>query len=274
MGLVRIRKASVAGQFYPATAQAIKEQIESFCDRNAEKSNAIACMLPHAGYMYSGNVACQTVSRIRNKESILLLGPNHTGFGAAFSIMTQGAWQTPMGEVKIDSGLAGRIVKNSKYLESDSLAHAHEHSLEVQLPIFQYFKPDFKIVPMLFLSDDLQVLKEIGQEIAAEIQKYGDKDSVLIVASSDMTHYEPKDQAEQKDKEAIEAILALDEDRLMEKTRRLGISMCGVAPVIVMLTIAKHLGAQSASLVKYQTSADVTGDSDSVVGYAGIIISS
>jgi AmmeMemoRadiSam system protein B len=272
MGLVKIRKASVAGQFYPATAEALKNQIESLCDAHADKTDCLACMLPHAGYIYSGRVACETVSRIHIKDSILLLGPNHTGFGPAFSIMTQGAWQTPLGEVEIDADLAGRIVKDSNYLESDSLAHAYEHSLEVQLPIFQYFKPNFKIVPMIFLSDDLQELKTVGQEIAAAIEKSDKKESVLVVASSDMTHYEPKSEAEKKDKEAIEAILALDENRLMEKTRRLGISMCGVAPVVVMLTIAKRLGARTASLIKYQTSADTTGDSESVVGYAGIII--
>ncbi|KPK97278.1 MAG: hypothetical protein AMJ95_09925 [Omnitrophica WOR_2 bacterium SM23_72] len=269
---LKIRKASVAGQFYPATAAALRKQIESLCDVNADKTECIACMLPHAGYIYSGRVACETVSRIHIKNSVLLLGPNHTGFGPAFSIMTQGTWQTPLGEVEIDADLAGRIVKDSKYLESDSLAHAYEHSLEVELPILQYFKPHFKMVPMVFLSDDLQELKRVGEEIAAAVEKSDQKGSILIVASSDMTHYEPKSEAERKDKEAIEAILALNENRLMEKTRGLGISMCGVAPTIVMLTIAKRLGAHSASLIKYQTSADATGDSESVVGYAGIII--
>ncbi|KPK98439.1 MAG: hypothetical protein AMJ95_04175 [Omnitrophica WOR_2 bacterium SM23_72] len=271
MGL-KIRKATVAGQFYPATDAALRKQIESLCNAQSEKTDCIACMLPHAGYIYSGRVACETVSRIAIKDRVLLLGPNHTGFGPAFSIMMQGTWQTPLGEVEIDADLAGRILKDSKYLESDTLAHAYEHSLEVELPILQYFKPHFLIVPMVFLSDDLQELKRVGDDIAAAIEKSGQKDSVLIVASSDMTHYEPKSEAEKKDKEAIEAILALDENRLMEKTRGLGITMCGVAPTVVMLTIAKRLGARSASLIKYQTSADATGDSESVVGYAGIIV--
>jgi len=268
----KIRSPAVAGQFYPSAPQELKNQIEGFIDKGVDKIDAIACMLPHAGYVYSGRVACQTVSRIIIKDRIILLGPNHTGYGSAFSIMTQGLWQTPLGKIEIDSDLANALVKNSKHLKNDSLAHADEHSLEVELPILQYFKSDFKIVPIAFLSDDLGMLKEIGQEIASTIQKIHIKDSVLIVASSDMTHYETQIQAQNKDKEAIDSILALDEDKLMEKVRRLDISMCGYAPVVVMLKIAKILGAKSASLVKYQTSADTTGEGDSVVGYAGIIL--
>jgi AmmeMemoRadiSam system protein B len=272
MEQAKIRKPSVAGQFYPSSCQGIKNQIESFIDKRAERTDVIACMLPHAGYMYSGSVASQTVSRINIKDTIILLGPNHTGMGPPFSIMTQGVWQTPLGEIKIDSDLADALVKNSKHLESDSLAHAFEHSLEVELPIFQYFKSDFKIVPITILSDDLEILKQTGQEIAGVIKESKIKDSCLIVASSDMTHYEPQAEAAAKDKQAIDAILALNEDKLMEKIMRFGISMCGYAAVIVMLKTAKTLGAKSASLIKYQTSGDVTGDLDSVVGYAGITI--
>jgi AmmeMemoRadiSam system protein B len=272
MEQVKIRRPTVSGQFYPSSPQGLKNQIESFIDTKVSKTDAIACMLPHAGYMYSGRVATQTASKINIKDKIILLGPNHTGFGVPFSIMTQGIWQTPLGEINVDSDLAGAILKNSKYLKSDFLAHAYEHSLEVELPILQYFKSDFKIVPITFLSDDLAVLKEIGQEIAITIKESDIQDSVLIVASSDMTHYEPQEQAQEKDKQAIEAILALNEDKLMEKIRRFDISMCGYAPVIVMLKIAKALGAKSASLVRHETSGDVTGDKDSVVGYAGITI--
>lgn len=272
MSPVKIRLPVVAGQFYPASREGLRKQIESFVDKRAEKKDAIACMLPHAGYMYSGSVACQTLSRVKLKDKIILLGPNHTGLGAPYSIMTQGTWQTPLGEIKIDADLAKAIANNSKLLEDDSLAHASEHSLEVELPILQYFKPDFQIVPIVFLSDDLSALKEIGREIAEEIQKSVPKNSVLIVASSDMTHYESQADAEKKDKEALDAILELNEDKLMEKVRRFDISMCGFAPVVVMLKIAKILGAQSAALVKYQTSGDMTGDRDSVVGYAGITV--
>lgn len=267
-----VREPTVAGQFYPASSQGLKNQIERFIDKNAEKSDVIACMLPHAGYVYSGGVAGSTVSCIKIKDKIILLGPNHTGFGLAFSIMTEGTWQTPLGDVKIDSDLANQILKHSQYLEADTLAHTYEHSLEVELPFLQYFKTDFEIVPIAFLSDDKNVLKDIGKELATTIKEANIKDSILLVASSDMTHYEPISAAQKKDKEAIQAILELDEDKLMQKISQFNISMCGYAPVIVMLSCAKLLGANTAKLIKYQTSGDITGDTSSVVGYAGIVI--
>jgi AmmeMemoRadiSam system protein B len=177
-----------------------------------------------------------------------------------------------LGDIKIDSGLAKKMLQDSKYLEEDALAHAYEHSLEVELPILQYFKPQFDIVPIAFLSDDLGALKEAGREIGTTISSCGNRDSIMFVASSDMTHYESEAEAKRKDHEAIKAILALNEDELMEKIRRFKISMCGYAPVIAMLSAVKVLGAKTGELIKYQTSGDVTGDRDSVVGYAGIII--
>jgi hypothetical protein len=267
-----IRQPQVAGQFYPSSAHELKNQIGTLIDKKADRSDIIACMLPHAGYMYSGGVAGQTVSRINVKDKIILLGPNHTGYGVRFSMMTEGAWQTPLGEIKIDSSLAREILKHSKYLEDDILAHRYEHSLEVELPFLQYFKSDFEIVPIIFLSDEFGMLKEIGKEIADTIKELNIKDSNLIVASSDMTHYEPQIQAQKKDREAIEAILELNEDKLIDRIQRLNISMCGYAPVIVMLSAARALGAKTGKLIQYQTSGDVTGDKSSVVGYAGIVI--
>lgn len=272
MEKTKIRTAVVAGQFYPGSALALKRQIESFLDKSAQKQDVIACMLPHAGYIYSGAVAAQTVSRMNIKEKIILLGPNHTGYGENFSLMAEGIWQTPLGQVKIDSALAKEILKNSRFLKEDALAHAHEHSLEVELPFLQYVRENFEIVPIAFLSSDISSLKEIGREIAQTIKLLNLKDKVLIVASSDMTHYEPQEYAQKKDHEAIKAILALDEDLLAKRIQQLGISMCGYAPVIAMLKAAKELGATKSALVKYQTSGDITGDTDSVVGYAGIIV--
>ncbi|MDD2679963.1 MAG: AmmeMemoRadiSam system protein B [Candidatus Omnitrophica bacterium] len=270
--LSKIRQAQVAGQFYPAQGKAIKEQISGFINGNEQKTDALACVLPHAGYQYSGRVAAQTVSRIKIKDKVILLGPNHTGLGALYSIMAEGVWQTPLGQVNIDAQLAGSILAGSKYLEEDSLAHAQEHSLEVELPLLQYFKDNFEIVPIAFMSDDLTVLKKIGEEIAGVIKSAGLKDKILLVASSDLTHYEPQGEAEAKDKKAIEAILELNPDKLMRQVKYFNISMCGYAPLIAMLAAANSLGAKSARLVKYQTSGEATGDKSAVVGYAGIII--
>jgi len=267
----RIRKPVVAGQFYPADALELSRQIKSFIDEKALKIDAIACMLPHAGYVYSGAVAGATVSRVNVKERIILLGPNHTGLGEPFSISSEGTWQTPLGEVQIDSFLAKKILGSSNFLKQDRLAHANEHSLEVELPFLQYFRKDIKITPIAFLSDDLVALKEIGKGIAKIIIDEGLEKSTLIVASSDMTHYETKAQAEKQDKEAISAILELNEDKLMERVKRLGISMCGYMPAIAMLSAVKGLGAKRAELIKYQTSGEVNKDYSSVVGYAGII---
>ena len=268
-----IRMPAVAGKFYPAKADQLNKQISSFIgDEKVAKIDALACMLPHAGYTYSGNVAVKTASRINFRDKIILLGPNHTGEGVPFSIMTKGLWQTPLGGIKIDSSLAGDLLKSSKYLEEDNLAHLYEHSLEVELPIVQFFKPDFEIVPIVLASDDISSLKALGKEIAGVVRGSEKKDSIMILASSDMTHYETQSSAESKDKQAIQAVLDLDEDKLMERVRRLDISMCGFAPVVVMLSASKLLGAKSAQLVKYQTSGDVTGDKSAVVGYAGIII--
>ncbi|MDD5166630.1 MAG: AmmeMemoRadiSam system protein B [Candidatus Omnitrophica bacterium] len=273
MEKTKIRAPAVAGQFYPDSRQEIKKQIESFVDKKTGRQDAFACMLPHAGYIYSGRVAAETVSRIKLKDKIILLGPNHTGFGSEFSIMTEGIWQTPLGDIQIDTTLAKDILGRSQHLKEDSLAHMYEHSLEVELPLLQYFKDDFKIVPIAMLSDNIDSLKEVGKEIASSIKEANIKDSALIVASSDMTHYQPQEEAEGKDMQAIQAILELDEDKLMEKIARLNISMCGYAPVAAMLVAAKLLGAKTGKLVKYQTSGDITGDKTSVVGYAGIIIS-
>jgi AmmeMemoRadiSam system protein B len=268
----KVRMPAVAGQFYQSQASALKNQIEGLLGGTEKKIDVIACMLPHAGYMYSGRVAAQTVQRINIKDKVILLGPNHTGCGAQFSIMTKGAWQTPLGAVKIDNLLAKQILKSSRYLEDDAGAHLKEHSLEVELPLLQYFRPDFEIVPIVVIADEISILKEIGKDIALAVKDSNLVNTTMIVASSDLTHYEPQAQAIKNDREALNAILDLDEDRLMEKVQQLGISMCGYAPVAVMLVAAKLLGAKAAKLIIYKTSGDITADHSSVVGYAGCII--
>jgi len=272
MERLKIRKPTVAGQFYPLTEEAIRNQIRSFIKKDAVKSDFIGCLLPHAGYKYSGEVAVATVSQINIKSTVILLGPNHTGYGAPFSIMVDGAWQTPLGDVKIDAELAKLFLERCPYLKNDALAHRYEHSLEVELPILQYFNPDFQMVPIAFMTDDTAALKKTGEAIAACIKETGRQGSTLIVASSDMTHYESEASAEKKDKEAIQAMLELDEDKLMKKIASLAISMCGRAPAVAMLSAAKHLGATHARLIQYQTSGAVTQDRQSVVGYAGIVV--
>jgi MEMO1 family protein len=266
-----IREAAVAGQFYPAWPQELKETIKFMVDKNAEKVDAVGVVAPHAGYIYSGPVAGAVFSRIKFKNTFILIGPNHRGMGKPFSIMTSGSWKTPLGQVEIDSELAQAILKGSKYLADDSAAHRYEHSLEVQVPFLQYFKPDIMIVPILLSQAAAEVYEEIGRAIAAALKKTGS--DAIIVASSDMTHYEPHEKAKEKDRKAIEAILDMNAAELVDRINRYNITMCGYAPAISLITAARELGAGKAELVKYQTSGDTSGDFSSVVGYAGIIIS-
>ncbi len=266
-----IRNPVVAGQFYPESTSKLKAMIEQLVDEKVVKEEVIGLVSPHAGYVYSGPVAGAVISRIKLKDTFIIIGPNHTGNGKPLSIMTEGTWKTPIGEVEVDSELGKQILATSSHLEEDYGAHQYEHSIEVQLPFLQYFKRDIKFVPIILAYGTGAVYKEIGREIAQAIK--GLDKEVIIMASSDMTHYEPQESAQRKDTQAIEAILDLNEDELLRRVDELNISMCGYAPVVSLISAAKELGAKGAELVRYQTSGDTTGDYTSVVGYAGIIIS-
>ena len=265
-----IREPVVSGQFYPSSPSLLEAQIEGFIDEKAVKEEVIGLVSPHAGYMYSGPVAGAVMSRIEFKDTFIILGPNHTGSGKPFSIMTEGTWKTPLGEVEIDSELGKQILATCHDLEEDYVAHLFEHSIEVQVPFLQYFKRDVKIVPIMLSHSSGATYKEIGRGIAEAIK--GSNKEAVIIASSDMTHYEPQESASRKDAKAIEAILELNEDELLKRVEELNISMCGYGPTVSLISSAKELGAKEAQLVKYQTSGDITGDYAGVVGYAGIII--
>ncbi|MGB2828515.1 MAG: AmmeMemoRadiSam system protein B, partial [Dehalococcoidales bacterium] len=252
------RQPVVAGQFYPSSASQLRTMIEKMVDETAEKEVVIGLVSPHAGYVYSGPVAGAVISRVKFKDTFVILGPNHTGRGKPLSIMTQGKWQTPLGDVEIDVELAQHLLSITRHLQEDDAAQLFEHSIEVQLPFLQYFKPDIKIVPISLSFADIDAYKEIGKEIARAIIDTG-REAVLM-ASSDMTHYEPQDTAAKKDRQAIDAILRLDEDELFRRVEEHNITMCGVAPVASLIAAAREMGATSAELVKYQTSGDTSGD--------------
>jgi len=265
-----IRNPVVSGQFYPESASRLKTMIDKMVDKKAVKEEVIGLVLPHAGYIYSGPVTGAAISRIKFKDTFIIIGPNHTGMGKPFSIMTEGTWKTPLGEVEIDSELGKKILATSSYLQEDSLAHQQEHSIEVQLPFLQYFKRDVKFVPIMFAYSTGETYKKIGKGLAKAIKESNKE--VVIIASSDMTHYESQESAKKKDTQAIEAILDLNEDKLLKRVDELKITMCGYAPAVALISAARELGATGAELVRYQTSGDTTGDYSSVVGYAGIII--
>ena len=265
-----IRHPVVAGQFYPGDVKSLRAMLAKLIDKKARKQDVIGLLMPHAGYPYSGKVAGAAISRVKLKETCIIMGPSHTGAGKPFSIMTAGKWQTPLGEVEIDEELAKNLAEKSAYLREDERAHRQEHAVEVQLPFLQFLKPDVKIVPIVLSYAPAAVYKEIGREISAAIRETGRQ--AVIIASGDMTHYEPQEVAREKDSRAIEAMLDLDEDELTRLFEELRISMCAHGPAVALIAAAKELGAGRADLVKYQTSGDTTGDYSAVVGYAGVII--
>jgi MEMO1 family protein len=268
-----IREPAVAGHFYPANPERLRGDIESYLTSGlsgGEKTPAIACMVPHAGYMYSGQVAGAVFSRLEIPDSCIVLGPNHTGRGHQLAIVKEGTWRTPLGEIRIDSELAELLIREFPALSEDSAAHRSEHSIEVEIPFLQVCRRDTKFVPIAIGTGQLVLLEQLGHALA-EVLKTS-KGPALIVASSDMNHYEDDATTRIKDRKAVDKILALDAPGLYQTVMNESISMCGFGPAVAMLTAARRLGAKKAELVQYATSADVSGDHKVTVGYAGIII--
>jgi AmmeMemoRadiSam system protein B len=264
------REPVVAGHFYEKKKNLLEKQIKLLLPQEKQKIKVKGIVSPHAGYMYSGKVAAEVYASIEIPELCIIMGPNHTGLGHPFSIYSEGIWNTPFGDVEIDEKFANELIKNSNLLIPDITAHEEEHSIEVQIPFIQFFSSNFKIVPICIKSNNINSLKELGETIANTITSL--KKDALIIASSDMNHYEPQEITKKKDQIAIDAILKLDENELIEKVNKNNISMCGIAPTYAMLVAVKKLGAKKAKLIKYMTSGDISGDFSYVVGYAGIVI--
>jgi len=263
----------VAGQFYPASEVKLKSELNLLIKKNPFKKDALFCLMPHAGYMYSGRVAGEVISKVKIKKDIVILGPNHTGYGEPFSVMASGKWHTPLGDVLINSRLAESLIKNEPLLSEDYEAHRFEHSIEVEIPFLQYLRPDIRIVPIVLADGDIDTLESIGLSLARTLKANFLEKDTLIIASSDMTHYESAESAKKKDMIALDDIVKMDERKLFRDIKGLEISMCGWAPVVAGTVAAKTLGAKQAEVVIYQTSGDITGDYNSVVGYAGVIMS-
>jgi len=279
-----LRTPAVAGRFYPSRADELLRDVREYTSPGKTSLEtgriaAIGCVAPHAGYIYSGGVAGAVYARVEIPECCVILCPNHTGKGRPLSIMANTTWQTPLGEVAADAEMGARLLRRFPALEEDSAAHRGEHAIEVQLPFLQARQPDLNIVPIAVGTGDFNVLRGLGEALAdviadcqEEDQEEDRQEKVLIVASSDMNHYESDAITRVKDHKAIERVLAMDARGLWDVVMNEDISMCGFGPTIVMLTAAKLLGATSATLVKYATSGEVSGDYESVVGYAGIIV--
>ncbi|HSY11995.1 MAG TPA: AmmeMemoRadiSam system protein B [Verrucomicrobiae bacterium] len=270
-----IREPAVAGRFYPANPQTLHDEIESYikpADKNQpeQKINALGCIVPHAGYMYSGHVAGAVYRRLDLPEQIVILCPNHTGMGEPLAIMSEGVWRTPLGDAAIDEPLAAELKQAMPLLSEDEEAHRAEHALEVQLPFLQVLEPDFRFVPITVGTSNFSVLSALGTAIGNVLTKRENR--VLVIASSDMNHYESDEVTRVKDHRAIDQLLALDPRGLYDVVREGHISMCGYGPAVIMLTAACKLGATKAELIRYATSGDISGDKEMVVGYAGIAV--
>jgi MEMO1 family protein len=269
-----VRHPAVAGRFYPGNPDSLRREAESYLSQPsfAEEApvRAIGCIAPHAGYMYSGHVAGAVFSSVEIPPTCIVLCPNHTGMGHALSIMSEGKWETPLGAVPIASELAADLKQRFPALQEDSAAHRAEHAAEVELPFLQLRQTDLKFVPIAVGTSQFTALEHLGNAVAEATASWNGP--VLIIASSDMNHYESDALTRIKDQRALERVLALDPRGLHEVVTQQNISMCGFGPAVAMLTAAKKLGAKSAHLVKYATSGDVSGDREMVVGYAGVVV--
>lgn len=263
-----VRSPAVAGQFYPGREAALRQMLTDLSSPAEKPKTALGIMSPHAGYVYSGAVAGKTLSATAITDEVVILGPNHHGFGHPAAVFDKGSWATPLGETLIAENLTALILKHCPMTASDPVAHRAEHSLEVQLPFLQALSPEVRIAPICISHLPLDALLQMGKGLAAAIE--ATEKNVLIISSSDMTHFEAGDVARRKDFLAIEKVLALDPEGLYETVRSNCISMCGVIPTVVMLQAVICLGATGAELVAYSNSGDVTGDQSDVVGYAGV----
>jgi hypothetical protein len=265
-----IRKPAVAGQFYPGNADDLRKQLQQLIPNVVVKRSAIGVISPHAGYHYSGGTAGRLLAGIEIPRTVVLIGPNHRGTGTLVALAPEDGWQTPLGTVPIEKRLAGLMQHLIPAVQLDAAAHALEHSLEVQVPFLQYLRPDVSIVPLCLSFGNVIGCELLGRGLAAAVRGFGEP--VLLLASSDMTHYESAESAQKKDERALKKALALDANGLIEVCRTKHITMCGVVPAAVMLVAAKELGASQAELVDYTTSGEVTGDLSDVVAYAAVSV--
>lgn len=265
-----IRHPAVAGRFYPRDRETLLDELETFLPTGGSPNHALGCVAPHAGYIYSGAVAGAVYAAIDVPRLCLVLCPNHTGKGRPLAIMSTGSWETPLGPVPIDAPLAASLKQQFPLLTEDSEAHRSEHAIEVQLPFLQRRTEQPSFVPIALGTGQFEVLEQLGNAVADVLRQQAEP--VLMIASSDMNHYENDRITREKDHKAIDQILAMNARGLFDVVMRENISMCGLGPAVVMLTAAKQLGAESAELVKYATSGDVSGDREMVVGYAGVVV--
>jgi hypothetical protein len=266
-----VRLPAVAGRFYPSDPAELSAQIREYTTPTDEPPvrNVKACLVPHAGLMFSGHVAGAVFSSIRIPKKVVLLGVRHRPPGSPAAIISEGAWRTPLGAAQIDHELAAELKAVCPQLTEDAVAHSKEHSLEVEIPFLQVLKPDFRFVPIALGTAHFETLVSVGEAVGAVLAAA--KQDILLVTSSDLNHYEDDATTRLKDGQAIQQLLNMDARALYDVCRKEEISMCGLGPAVAMLTALQVLNASHAELIRYATSADRSGDPSAVVGYAGMV---
>lgn len=265
------RYPAVADRFYPGDSKTLKHTLQKYVPGKTKKTReALGAVSPHAGYIYSGSVCGETLSTISIPETVVILGPNHHGVGAPVSLSLE-TWKMPMGDVAVNQELTEILLKTTLVIEVDESAHKLEHSLEVQIPFLQYLQKNLSIVPLVVSHLPYSVCREVAKSLAYAIDKF-DK-PVLMLASSDMSHYISREKATMKDQLALKNLTAMDPEGLYTTVHSNQISMCGIIPVTIVLQAAMLLGATTAEIIRYTDSGEVSGDIDQVVGYAGAVIS-
>jgi AmmeMemoRadiSam system protein B len=268
-----LRHPVVAGQFYPAESRELQHQIEGFY-RDAgvqQKLRAHGVLAPHAGYIFSGATAAKALAGVKIPRQVILLGPNHHGRGARAAVYDSGAWVTPLGEVQVNAELGARLVEEVSGFSSDCDAHRFEHSLEVMLPLLQYQRPDVEIVPVMLREHNFATLEQMGTELAQILR--GFDEDVLLLTSSDMSHYVAADVAREQDMSVLELLTRGQAHQMYTHVLEHRISMCGIFPATLMLTTLNALGGRPCQgrLIEYTHSGMVSGDSSAVVGYAAVV---
>ncbi|MEK6200840.1 MAG: AmmeMemoRadiSam system protein B [Desulfobulbaceae bacterium] len=266
----KVRTPAVADRFYPGNPEILARDVAKMIPAAKKPQKALAVVSPHAGYMYSGAVAGETFARVHVPETVIILGPNHHGQGDPVALSAI-SWQMPMGLVRIDTAIVKALLNTSSAISIDETAHQFEHSLEVQVPFLQARQKNLSIVPLVVSHISFPLCQEVGAALAKVIAEAGKE--VLIVASSDMTHYEPREAADKKDHYALKKLADMDPASLYRAIIDHRISMCGIIPVTIALIAAMALGATKTELVRYSDSGAVSGDTNQVVGYAGVVIS-
>jgi AmmeMemoRadiSam system protein B len=264
-----VREPVVAGMFYDAKAEVLRSNVLKYMENPPkEKITAKGIVVPHAGHVYSGPVAGEVYKSVVIPETVIILGPNHTGLGSKISVMNDCDWKTPLGTVKVNRGLADDILKNCAFALADTKAHVKEHSIEVQLPFLQVLNENISIVPICLAEPDISLL----DDLASAIVKCVNGKNILLIASSDMTHYESAASAKKKDELVLKAIEELNPLRMLEEIEKYGITMCGWMPVYTMMKACIEMGAQEGRIIRYMNSGETSGDFESVVGYGGAVI--